>query len=320
MSTVRDWFRGQRVPRPAESGLDLRLEEALVAGALALLIFLAWVNDTPVFEPLRNSGLTLLTLIVASPVLAVQLLRRSQHAAARMLRDWLPAIGVLGVYESLKHLHAHRVTEWLGIVPLDPVMLGVEQALFGQPVPVLLEQWGWTASWFINAMWLFYVLVYYAGPAALLVYAYFGLRDRQLFGRLRRGLVLGLLGGYVFYVLVPVAGPLYAIPERFGTAIDAWPLLERRAFDALRYQWDCFPSLHTAIPWLLTGLGWRCFGWRLRALCVAGAVGVTLSTVALRYHYGIDVLAGLAWAALVAQVVLRLEATRWPAASSGRAA
>jgi membrane-associated phospholipid phosphatase len=304
----------------AMTDLDLRLEELLVAGTLTLLIFLAWANETPVFEPMRNSGLTLVTLVIASPVLAVGLLRRSQHAATRMLRDWLPAIGVLGVYESLKHLHAHRITEWLGIAPLDRAMVDLEAALFGQPVPVLLDRWGWTAPWFIHAMWLFYLLVYYAGPAALMVYAYFGLRDRRLFWRLRRGLVLGLLGGYVFYVLVPVAGPLQTIPERFSTEIDAWPLLARHNFDALRYQWDCFPSLHTAIPWLLTGLGWRFLGWRLRTACVIAAVGVTLSTVALRYHYGIDVLAGLAWAWLVARTVLRAEATSSPAASSGRAA
>ncbi len=39
-------------------------------------------------------------------------------------------------------------------------------------------------------------------------------------------------------------------------------------------------------------------GWLMAAAIVA-ACGITLSTVALQVHYGIDVLAGLAWVFLI---------------------
>jgi hypothetical protein len=142
-------------PAAAQQGFEPRLEESLVVATFCLLLLLAWTNGTPVFEPLRNSGLTLLTLIVLSPVLAIELLRRSQRAFARVLRDWLPLVGILGIYESLKHLHAQRITEWLGIVPKDAAMIAADEALFGRPLPVWLDAWGWTDPVFINLMWAF---------------------------------------------------------------------------------------------------------------------------------------------------------------------
>jgi membrane-associated phospholipid phosphatase len=72
--------------------------------------------------------------------------------------------------------------------------------------------------------------------------------------------------------------------------------------DNFRYAYDCFPSLHTANPWLLV---WVCRGKLPRWLMTTAIVvctGITLSTLALRFHYGIDVLAGLTWVLLVALV------------------
>jgi membrane-associated phospholipid phosphatase len=69
-----------------------------------------------------------------------------------------------------------------------------------------------------------------------------------------------------------------------------------------RYLYDCFPSLHTANPWLIVWLSrGRVPGW-LMAAAVIAACGITLSAVALEVHYGIDVLAGLAWVFLIAAV------------------
>jgi membrane-associated phospholipid phosphatase len=66
--------------------------------------------------------------------------------------------------------------------------------------------------------------------------------------------------------------------------------------DNYRYAFDCFPSLHTAIPWLLVLLCRRKLPQWLMAVEVFASLGVTLSTVGLRFHYGVDVLAGLVWA------------------------
>ena len=64
-----------------------------------------------------------------------------------------------------------------------------------------------------------------------------------------------------------------------------------------RYSFDCFPSLHTAIPWLLVMMCKNKIPALVMWLLVAISIGVTLSTMALRFHYGIDVIAGGIWAA-----------------------
>jgi len=106
---------------------------------------------------------------------------------------------------------------------------------------------------------------------------------------------------------VPVAGPLYLIGDRFEHPIPTQPEIVTPLFDSLRFQWDCFPSLHTAIPWLLTALSWRAVSQPVRALSVVLACAVTLSTVTLRLHYGIDLIAGVVWVAIVYAVVEGLE-------------
>jgi membrane-associated phospholipid phosphatase len=69
-----------------------------------------------------------------------------------------------------------------------------------------------------------------------------------------------------------------------------------------RYLYDCFPSLHTANPWLIVWLSrGKVPGW-LMASAVSAGCGITLSTIALQVHYGIDDLAGLAWVFLIAAV------------------
>ena len=63
---------------------------------------------------------------------------------------------------------------------------------------------------------------------------------------------------------------------------------------------DVFPSLHTALPLFITAFLWR-DGRRLAAILLAPvSLGIVVSTVFLRYHYGVDVLAGMLLAAAMA--------------------
>ena len=311
-------------PRRRSAGESLRsiaLETWLVLAALLALVLLGWSTGAPILEPIRRSRLTF-SLLLLTPVLLFLLLKAQGARGLRpFLRDWLPIYGALAVYESLKHMHAIRISEWLGIAPKDALMLRIDEAIFGKALPLWFD--GWVPQWAIETLHFAYVWVYYLGPAVALGWAYLGRReDRQktLFRRLRRGLTVTLLGGYVSYILVPVAGPKVFIPDQFQQAIDTQSILIRYVFDALRYGWDCFPSLHTAVPWMMTLLLWGSIRRWARIACVTASVLVTISTFVLRYHYGIDVVAGLVWAAIVAVVVSRQLPVTSPRAGPPRAA
>ena len=66
---------------------------------------------------------------------------------------------------------------------------------------------------------------------------------------------------------------------------------------------DVFPSLHTALTLYITAYLWR-DGKRTAALiCTPLTVGTIVATIYLRYHYGVDVLAGFLLAVCALRVV-----------------
>ncbi|MCK5879379.1 MAG: inositol phosphorylceramide synthase [Holophagae bacterium] len=293
----------------SNAGFRVNLESVLVVSFFLILFIFSIVGGKPLFQSIVRMRLTLSTVFIFSFFVFIVIVFRKWHRLRRMIAEWWVIIGVLAVYESLKHLHANWITQLLGIVPKDGVMAAIDSFLFTKPLPFLMENW--SDPWFIHIMWVFYIWVYYLWPVCVMGYLYFVTGDEIGFRRLRRGLVVVLLGGYIGYILVPVAGPLFTMGEQFSQPILTQPALKKLVFDTLRYNWDCFPSLHTAVPWLFTFLVWQRGSWWLRSLCVIAATGVTLSTVALRFHYGIDLVAGLAWAVAVAVLIEKTERYSW---------
>ncbi|MBS1784244.1 MAG: fused MFS/spermidine synthase [Acidobacteria bacterium] len=286
--------------------MRISLDSILILLAFACLGLLAVFSGSPFFDAFGNGRLTYLTVLVLPALIGISMLRKQEQRVAKALKDWWQVVAILLVYESLKHLHANQITEWLGISPKDSLMLSIDEHLFfGKTLALWLQPL--STPWFSQVMWFFYVWVYYLGPVALLGWAYFQMQDDELFLKLRRGLVFCLLGGYLLYLLVPVEGPLFLVGEKFSHPILTQPTLQRLTFSTLRYNWDCFPSLHTGLTWLLTVLAWSRMPKAGRVLCVTGASGVTLATVVLRFHYGVDLLAGLAWAGVVWFVVTKVK-------------
>jgi len=108
-------------------------------------------------------------------------------------------------------------------------------------------------------------------------------------------LALGFLASYVGYLAVPARGPRFLL-ESFQHV----PLQGLWLFDTMqatlnrleRDHYDCFPSGHTEITvlacWLSRSISDRLFwGYFLYTLCIVFA------TVYLRYHYTVDLLAGI---------------------------
>ena len=116
---------------------------------------------------------------------------------------------------------------------------------------------------------------------------------------------LGFLVSYAGYYLVPVEGPRFFMP---GTS----PLTGLWLFAPLRFvvdsassHYDCFPSGHIE----LTILAWwssRQISPVLSAAYAVFLLCMVVATVYLRYHYTIDLFAGILTAAAVLIVVPRI--------------
>jgi membrane-associated phospholipid phosphatase len=106
----------------------------------------------------------------------------------------------------------------------------------------------------------------------------------------------GFLTSYCGYLLVPTLGPNRVLPLHDLAYGDGIAAAIHRAIDAAEANpWDCFPSGHTMMATmsaLVVGKWAR--GWLLPSLVIV--LPLIASTIFLRYHWPVDVLAGAACA------------------------
>jgi hypothetical protein len=104
-----------------------------------------------------------------------------------------------------------------------------------------------------------------------------------------------LLTSYLGYFAVPAVGPHHFLQPR-PAALDGWILggaMHRVVMAAELTMPDAFPSGHALLSLVVIALTWRlyrpAFKWVL-----GPCLGCILATVALRYHYIVDVVASFA--------------------------
>jgi hypothetical protein len=171
---------------------------------------------------------------------------------------------------------------------VDARIVGWEHALFGDRVFQAIQ--AWEHPLLTDAMMLAYLFFFYylvTGPA------HYCIHDLHRFRQCFVGLftIYGL--GFIGYTVFPTAGPYlfleFAEPLASGWITD----LAKPAVDAASNGVDAFPSIHVAVTLYLLAFDARHHRrrfWRMLGPCI----GLCASTVYLRYHYGVDLLAGMA--------------------------
>ncbi|HKN21212.1 MAG TPA: phosphatase PAP2 family protein [Terracidiphilus sp.] len=276
--------------------------DELLTGLFLLLVAALTVAYPPHFA--THGGLLLARVVLWSAAILVCVLlaasRFSSHAgtALRFVFEFGPIVVAVVGYVSLRLLDASAITARLGIPSFDHEMMAADVAIFGKTPYLWFMRWGLDSGLFARVMSGFYALYPFTPLLAVGWFLWQG--DRKQFRLMRRALIISLYSGYVCYLLIPVSGPLTlaGTTSNFLESTRVYSFLESN----FRYLYDCFPSLHTANPWLIVWLSrGKVPGW-LMASAVSAGCGITLSTIALQVHYGIDDLAGLAWVFLVASV------------------
>ncbi len=105
------------------------------------------------------------------------------------------------------------------------------------------------------------------------------------------------------YLLVPATGPGMALPDSFGVPLEGWLLtdINRAIVEPDGAIYDVFPSLHVLITCALLTYDFQHHRRRFWIMLVPSA-GMFVSTLYLRYHYAIDLIAGF-WLFLVAYLL-----------------
>jgi membrane-associated phospholipid phosphatase len=118
---------------------------------------------------------------------------------------------------------------------------------------------------------------------------------------------------YLLYVLFPAAPPRLVLVYEYKVSLEGYPRLfsslEARAFELLPVDSRAaFPSLHAAVSLVALLNAWR-YERRLFWPLLPFVLGLWVSTIYLRHHYFVDLIAGWLLAPLALFVAPRLD--RW---------
>lgn len=297
-------WRGPR--RPSRWGaalLNVAAHDWIALGYLALVpLALAFAGPWTEAHGRLVIRHSILLALVAGAVVAARLEARP--------RSWV----VAGMYRSallsamsVTYLFLGEALPLLNPGALDRELYQLDLRLLGVEPAVLLERWAtpWTTDWFS-----FFYMGYFALHAFFVIPIAFLARNRRLGAELAFAMMFVYALGQSIYVLVPGYGPLRALTDAFHAELPGGSVFQAmHAFvDDAGAMKDIFPSLHTAVPTTLTLIAFRhrrVLGraWIPVAFVTANTV---VATMFLRWHYLVDVLAGLALAFATASVAVRV--------------
>jgi membrane-associated phospholipid phosphatase len=242
---------------------------------------------------------------------------------------WAPLAYRLAIYGTvqLSYFFFHELLPLVNSGSLDSGLYHFDLMVFGFEPAMALDAFvnSFTTEWFAFFYFgYFFLLALHVIPILL-----FG-KDQRLLAEFALGALLVFCIGHTVYMLVPGYGPYKAMSEHFQHHFPRgmWLDLVMATVDAGGAQKDIFPSLHTAAPTFITLFSFRHrdklpfrYTWPAVAFF---AVNIIIATMFLRWHYFIDVVAGITLATLSIVLAVRLVrretarrvagglATNWP--------
>jgi membrane-associated phospholipid phosphatase len=204
---------------------------------------------------------------------------------ARVSHAWYPVILIPFTYAELEYL-IPRIHPY----DFDLELAAIDRWIFGTDPTVWLERVTWPA---LTELFQISYVTYYFLPLTLAIVLWRkGWFEEFYF--LVFAVVLAFYLSYLGYIAVPAIGPRFILSDR-----QSFPLEGVLLFDWIRTTLnraegitrDCFPSGHTMLTIVVLECSRRFHKPTFWALMPAGTA-LILSTVYLRYHYVIDVIAG----------------------------
>jgi membrane-associated phospholipid phosphatase len=204
-----------------------------------------------------------------------------------IVRDWFPFLLILLMYYSLWGDATHLLVS----SDRDQALIALDQRLFGFQASLAVQR-------FITpplTAWMEFSYFFHILCIPLVACFVYLCRPRQRFREMMSGLMVVSFLGLLGYVLVPAIGPMYTMHDLYTVPLSQpIPIFNQQIefMDLARIRRDVFPSMHVAISflvWLYALRNSRTLFWALSPLILS----LWVSTVYLRYHYLIDVVAGL---------------------------
>jgi membrane-associated phospholipid phosphatase len=276
--------------------VDYATQAYLLVVALLMLFFHS--ERTPNWRWLLPTHLVVMALIH----FMIQFhARRRPRGFAEFLRYFYPVLLFTGFYRETGELHHMFFPEFL-----DPVLIRIEEQIFGyQPSLLFMDRLPYllVSELFYAAYFSYYIMILGVGIALYL-------RNRYQFFHYVSVVAFVFYICYLTYIILPVMGPRafyrdeaeYALPpDVIPAEVPAYPESVQRGpfyqimaviYEHLEAPGAAFPSSHVAVALATV---WFSFLYlrRIRHVHLVVAILLCISTVYCRYHYIIDVIAGI---------------------------
>ncbi len=173
---------------------------------------------------------------------------------------------------------------------LDELFVQLEQSIFGFQ-PSLLFSLKYSSFWFNELMffsYFSYYLIVIVPP--LIIY----LKKRDEFERLFFIIVFSFYAYYLFFVFIPVVGPQFYFAGEHAqiTHSGLFGKVVKYIQDAGETPTGAFPSSHVGLSWIILLISAKTYK-KLLITIFPLALLICFSTVYIKAHYLIDIIAGV---------------------------
>jgi len=228
--------------------------------------------------------------------------RRPEQPVLSFLRHFYPVLLYTGLFRETGELNRMFITGYI-----DPLVIGWDQALFGcQPSMLFMDAlpFVWLSEVFYVSYFSYYVMIGGVGLALFI-------RNRLQFFHYVSVISFVFYCCYAIYIFIPVVGPRlfmreiegYALPEEvwslspvhdFPAAVQNGPFFHIMAwiYEVFEAPGAAMPSSHVAIALSTLFFSFRYLP-KIRHIHLVMAMLLCASTVYCRYHYVVDVFAGM---------------------------
>jgi len=265
-------------------GFGLQITDALLLGGLAVQIVLFILFNRRINQPLLYAAKN--AALAGAYLLAVFLLTKVRSRVLYfILRTASVQLAFAYLYEATHSLQLLFVGAWQ-----DRTVLAAEQAVFGLQPTLWLERF---ISAPLTEWMMFSYVIYLAVYPGVAAFVFFKHGERALEDYLF-ALAFVNLACDLGFILFPVAGPVFYMPEAY-TVPQTGGLFTYLGYFIRAHAHEAggsIPSPHCSVATIMWVMSYRYVRW-LFWLLAPVILSLYVSTVYCRYHYITDSIAGI---------------------------
>ena len=251
-----------------------------------------------------STGLVKDTSALVAPVISLMVFsflavyqKSSKSKTLKFLRSYLH-IPLYGIIFSAFQVFVHI----LNPTDYDTLLLKWDYSVFGFDITRWFEPY---VSKTITEILTLSYFSYYVFPTLTFVLLYFS-KDTAAFANARNyllAIVIGWYGAFIFYILLPAAGPDIAFPENYTVPLQGLSPLTNTYLENLAkylkesFVRNTFPSMHFAIILITNYFAYKYRNKYFWFVTLPVGTLLAIATVYLRQHYLIDLVGSLPVAA-----------------------